>query len=193
MRVFLRYGWILIAMMVAGCGTYATPVWQAEASTTENVALISDAQSVSEPTIAPTETPIPPTPTLEPTSTPTDEPAPTEEPTEETVGSPIDRLVAIRDPENGKGLFETFQSSTGFACSTCHNADSEVQLIGPGLLNVNARAETRVEGQSAAEYIYNSIIDPSAYVVEGFPDDVMPKTWEDVYSSTELLILLHIL
>lgn len=186
MRLIFRRAWLFFAVILAGCGTLATPVWQATTPTAVSIASVNDAQSAVQPTLAPTDTPIPPTPTLEPTVIPTEEPTPTIEPTTEQVASPIDRLVSVRDAENGAILFEMFQADAGFACSTCHRVDSEAQLIGPGLLNLKDRALDRVEGQSAAEYVYNSIINPNDFIVDGFPEEVMPENWSDIYSDTEI-------
>jgi len=190
MAILFRQGWFVLTVILAGCGTLATPVWQAETSTPIVVAQVNDVQSARQPTHQPTETPVPPTATLEPTSTPTEEPTATILPTVEQVQSPIDRLVAVSDADNGEALFNTLQSATGFACSTCHRVDSVEQLIGPGLLNIGERAETRVEGQSAAEYIFNSIKSPDDYIVEGFQGGVMPQNWGDVYSDSDLFDII---
>jgi len=100
--------------------------------------------------------------------------------------APVAGLPADADPANGEALFTTFQETTGFACSTCHRPDSEERLIGPGLLNIGARATNRVEGQTAYEYVFTSIVNPDAHVVEGFQSDLMPENWEDVYNESEL-------
>ena len=102
--------------------------------------------------------------------------------------SPIDRMVAVRDPEKGKLLFETFQESagSGYSCSNCHLVDSEKTNLGPGLLNIKQRAAMRIEGLTAAEYIYESIIDSMAYTVEGFEVDLMPQNWSEIYSDLEI-------
>lgn len=187
-RLF-RQGWVLMALVLAGCGTYATPVWQATITPTAvAIADASGSQSVVQ-TIAPTETPIPTT-TPEPTAIPTEESTPTQEPTTAQVASPIDRLVAISDVENGETLFNMQQPSIGFACSTCHHVDQETQLIGPGLLNIKDRAATRVDGQSAAEYMNNSIHNPNDFIVEGFPEGVMPQNWSDVYSDSDIFDII---
>jgi len=173
---------------LAGCGTYATPVFQAGTATPITVV---QANSFERETAVPTETPtIEPTATIAPTDIPTDEPTPTEEPTEESVASPLDRLIASRDPAEGAILFDTFQDATGFACSTCHHVDSEQQLIGPGLLNIKDRAGSRIEGQGASEYLYNSIINPNEYIVEGFTEGVMPANWQDVYTDQEIFSIV---
>ena len=90
------------------------------------------------------------------------------------------------DAANGEALFNTFQPDAGFACATCHRANSEDRLIGPGLLNVSSRAETRVDGLSALQYIYVSVTNPDAYVVDGFPDSLMPENWAEIYSIDEI-------
>lgn len=92
----------------------------------------------------------------------------------------------LGDPEVGMTLFQTFQIDAGFACSTCHWVDREDQLIGPGLLNIGARATARVEGVSAEDYIRSSIINPDVYIVEGFSDDLMPENWAEIYSEEEI-------
>ena len=180
--------WVIPVIVLAGCGTLAAPVWQAATPALTAVSEADAAPAADAAPSLPTDTPIPPTatPTSAPTATPTSPPTPTAEPTAETVSSPIDRLVAVRDPENGKLLFETFQEAANYACSTCHSAVSEEKLVGPGLLNIKDRALTRVAGQSAAEYLYNSIINPDEHLVEGYEAELMPKNWTDIYSNIEI-------
>ncbi|RMG87945.1 MAG: hypothetical protein D6712_04620 [Chloroflexi bacterium] len=90
------------------------------------------------------------------------------------------------DPARGEELFNEFIADVSFACATCHNANSEDRLVGPGLLNVGEHAATRVDGLSAEEYLHQSIVDPSAFVVEGFPDNVMPKVYGDIFSEQDI-------
>ena len=100
--------------------------------------------------------------------------------------TPMPRVgQATGNPTNGKQLFNTFQPAAGIACATCHHVDSEARLVGPGLLNVGKRAETRVQGMSAVEYLRQSIVSPSAYVVEGYTD-LMPKNWGRVFSDKQI-------
>jgi len=180
--------WIMFGAALAGCGTLAAPVWQATAPAMTAVSEDSQAPTVTVTASLPADTPIPPasTPTPAPTSTPTPPPTPTAEPPTAAASSPIDRLVAVRDPENGRLLFETFQEAANYACSTCHSVTSEEKLVGPGLLNIKDRAPTRVEGQSAAEYLYNSIVNPDVHLVDGFDAELMPKNWTDIYSDIEI-------
>ena len=179
----------VLVVLLAGCGTFETPVMQ-EAAAAPVVESADVEESVVQPTAPPTATPLPPTetPTPAPTETPTPVPTATPEPTAAPVLSPIDRLVAVRNVENGAVLFETFQEAagSGYACSNCHLPNSEKTNIGPGLLNIKSRALTRIEGKSAAEYLYESITDPMAHMVEEFEEDLMPQNWSEIYTDLEI-------
>lgn len=64
-------------------------------------------------------------------------------------------------------------------CAACHQFnvpfDAEpLALVGPNLGNIHEIAATRVTGQDAETYIYTSIVDPNAYIVEGYVPGVMP-------------------
>ena len=172
--------------LLAGCGTLAAPVMQVATATAE---VIIERQADATATFAPSATPLPPTETPTPTSTitPTPIPTATPEPTSAPVLSPFERLVAVRDPFNGAMLFGTFQDAANYACSNCHLSDSEKENLGPGLLNIKDRAANRVEGMSAAEYIYQSIVDSKSYTVEGFDPYLMPQrftaNWRSLISS----------
>ncbi len=176
---------IILALAAVGCGTLASPVMQ---EATPTPAEVAEQRPEATATTPPTATPIPPTdtPIPEPTAPPTAVPTASPEPTAAPVLSPIDRLVAVRNVEKGKVLFETFQDAANYSCANCHLPDSEKTNLGPGLLNVKDRALTRVEGKSAAEYIYESIIDPKAYIVEGFDPELMPQNWAEIYGELEI-------
>ncbi len=183
----MRRACLIVAMLLAGCGTIASPVLHQSTATLETVEQ-NQIETELPATIVPTETLVPPTETPTPasTDTPIPQPTATPEPTDAPVQSPIDRLVAVRDAANGAVLFDTYQEAAKYSCSNCHSPSSEKTLIGPGLLNIKDRAGSRVEGQSAAEYIYNSIIDTNAYIVEGFDENLMPANWAEIYSDLEI-------
>ena len=79
------------------------------------------------------------------------------------------------DSDRGEGLFAA-------ACSACHGA---ADGAGPALTGMGARAATRVDGMPAEDYLHEAIVEPSAYLVQGF-GDIMPKTYADQFSETEL-------
>ena len=47
-------------------------------------------------------------------------------------------------------------------------------------------AVVRVSGESPALYLYESIINPGAYVVEGYPANVMPANFKDQMTPQEI-------
>jgi cytochrome c2 len=89
------------------------------------------------------------------------------------------------DPAVGAELFVAVING-GAPCSSCHYVDSEDRLVGPGMLGLGERAATRVEGQSAEEYLLNSILHPGDYIVETYPEGVMPQNYGDLISEEEL-------
>jgi len=181
----------IAVLLLAACGTVATPVWSEQAQGTEAALLVTSEYQTQ---IAPTATPLPPTNTptpMPPTATPIPPTAaPTEPPTAApTLPPPTVAPAAASgsgDAEAGRELFNEVRGEVNFACATCHYVDREDMLIGPGLLNVAVRAETRVAGQTADEYLHNSILHPGDYVVEGFVDGLMPQTYADIFSDEQI-------
>ncbi|MFQ5873912.1 MAG: c-type cytochrome, partial [Dehalococcoidia bacterium] len=70
------------------------------------------------------------------------------------------------------------------ACNVCHSLDGTVGL-GPSLQGIASKAVTRVSGLSAEEYIRQSILDPAAFLVEGF-SPVMPLDFGDTLTDQQL-------
>lgn len=69
-------------------------------------------------------------------------------------------------------------------CAGCHALEPDTIVIGPSLAGVGTRAETRVDGYDARAYIETSILNPGAYIVEGF-NDVMPKNFGKDLTSAD--------
>jgi mono/diheme cytochrome c family protein len=68
---------------------------------------------------------------------------------------------------NGKEVFNLH-------CATCHATNPDTVIVGPSLAGLSTRAGTRLPGQDAKTYIQTSILKPNAYIVEGFPDSMLP-------------------
>ena len=79
------------------------------------------------------------------------------------------------DPAVGEALFTA-------NCAGCHGEEAGA---GPPRVGLGERAATSVEGLSAAEYIHQSIVDPSAHVVEGF-SDIMPKDYAEKFDDDQI-------
>jgi mono/diheme cytochrome c family protein len=58
-------------------------------------------------------------------------------------------------------------------CEVCHKV-GEKGMRAPDLAGVGARAAKRKPGLSAKQYIIESLLDPGAYLVEGYPN-IMPR------------------
>ena len=98
--------------------------------------------------------------------------------------------LAIGDPERGRDLFETGGGVLSTQCIRCHKLDAGgSERYGPLIIGVAERAGTRVPGQSAIDYVRQSIIDPSAYLVGGF-DVSMPTTYGMVLSEDDINALV---
>jgi len=147
----------------------ATPKPAANAGPTPTTAPSAAAVPTGTLTAIATVTPTLPTPTSAPIQTP----VPTNTP-----GPPSSQELA----SEGAGIYES-------NCTGCHSRDSDTK-IGPGHRNVYSRAATRVSGLSAGDYIRQSLLDPSAFVVSGFPS-IMPKF--SFFTDVQILALIEYL
>ena len=71
-------------------------------------------------------------------------------------------------------------------CVSCHSIKPNQVIVGPSLAGLSLRAPYLVTGETSVEYIKNSIINPDAYVVDGFLPAIMYSHYEQVLSSEEI-------
>ncbi len=91
------------------------------------------------------------------------------------------------DPvSSGKELFERVTLGSAAGCKTCHSLEPGTVIIGPSMAEVGDQAALRVSGLTAEEYLKQSIVDPNAYIVEGFPGSVMPNTYVNDITEEEI-------
>ncbi len=69
------------------------------------------------------------------------------------------------DAHSGQQVYSTY------GCNACHGSLDEIgsSTVGPWLGNLKEISGTRVEGISAAQYVYESILDPNAFIVPDCP------------------------
>lgn len=96
------------------------------------------------------------------------------------------------DPAQGELLFSG-QGDGELQCSACHSLKPGKTLVGPSLADIGATADTRIEGYSAEEYLRESILQPNAYVVEGFQPDIMPDNLGKRMNEQQLADLIAFL
>jgi mono/diheme cytochrome c family protein len=80
-------------------------------------------------------------------------------------------------------------------CASCHQIGSDGGTVGPPHTHIGTVAETRRPGMSAEDYIRESIHDPGAYVVPGYPDTMLRgldrgMSQEDLDDLVRFLLLL---
>ncbi len=90
------------------------------------------------------------------------------------------------DPLRGESLYYETSVGTNAGCRLCHSLDPGVTLVGPSFAGIAARAATRVPGLSAEEYLRQSILEPNAYVVPGFPTGQMVQNLGDILSEEQV-------
>ncbi|MEJ2303477.1 MAG: c-type cytochrome [Anaerolineales bacterium] len=103
--------------------------------------------------------------------------------------TPTPRPEELNDPvARGQQVF------LNSGCTGCHTINGlSAGTVGPNLTQIGTTAETRVEGQSAEEYIRQSILMPNEHIVEGFPQNVMPQNFGELLSQDQLNDLVSFL
>ena len=82
--------------------------------------------------------------------------------------------------------------ATTQGCIGCHSIDGS-QLVGPtwlGLYDEKVTTEDGASIQADEEYLRQSILDPAAQIVKGFPN-VMPNTYKDTLSQDDVNALIE--
>lgn len=75
-------------------------------------------------------------------------------------------------------------------CNTCHSLEEGVTLVGPSHAGMGTRAATAVAGQSAEEFLHESIVDPNAVITDGFTAGVMYPAFGTDLSDQEIADLV---
>ncbi len=100
------------------------------------------------------------------------------------------QTISAGDPKAGEALFKQVTIDSAPGCKTCHSTEPNKVIVGPSLAGVAIRANERVPGQTAVEYLKNCILDPNVYVVDGFPTGLMYQKYKDVLTDEQVLDLI---
>lgn len=102
--------------------------------------------------------------------------------------TPTPSAADAEDPvARGRVVYDTS------GCGGCHTIEGiSSGAVGPPLTEIGTVGGTRIDGLSAEEYIRQSILEPSAYLVEGY-DDLMVKTFGDTITDDQLSDLIAFL
>jgi cytochrome c2 len=92
----------------------------------------------------------------------------------------------VGDSTAGKLLFNQGTINAVPGCIICHSIEAGQVKVGPSLAGIANTAEKRVKGQTGAEYLRASILDPNAYTVQGYPAGIMNQTYKDLLTDSQV-------
>jgi len=90
------------------------------------------------------------------------------------------------EADAGRALYFENTLGTNTGCRLCHSLEPDTVLVGPSFAGIATRAQTRVPGLTAEEYLRQSIVEPNAYVVEGFPAGQMFSNYREVLTDEDI-------
>ena len=96
------------------------------------------------------------------------------------------------DPERGKQIYNApVKAERGELqpCSKCHpigTGEKPAAGIGINLGDIGNRAGNIVNGQSAADYLFTSIVDTDAYLAGGFQDGLMSREYKRLLTPQQI-------
>lgn len=94
-------------------------------------------------------------------------------------GDPVEPTPTL-DPVAAAGEI-VFQKN----CGSCHATAPDTVIVGPSLAGIATRADTRIPGQDAHNYILSSIMRPDEFLVEGF-ENLMPNNFGRKLTGEEI-------
>ena len=89
----------------------------------------------------------------------------------------VDEQIALIPNEPGPNADRGQLIANQNGCFACHSTDGSI-IVGPSWQNIFGREETMSDGSVVTideAYIHESILNPNAKVVEGFPANAMPQ------------------
>jgi mono/diheme cytochrome c family protein len=96
--------------------------------------------------------------------------------TGEKASKPVPTPDLSKAEGRGEVLFVTH-------CATCHAVKGDRKIVGPSLAGIAIRAGERVPGENAEVYLYESILSPDTYLVEGFVEGSMKQDFASVLTT----------
>ncbi|MFN2195812.1 MAG: c-type cytochrome [Anaerolineales bacterium] len=104
------------------------------------------------------------------------------------------------NPQAGEVLFQELVINQAPGCVTCHSLEPGVKLVGPSLANAAVLAEEALNsseytGKAAtpAEFIRESIVDPDAYVPDGYISGTMYPDYAEKLDDSQIDALVSYL
>ncbi len=93
-------------------------------------------------------------------------------------------------PDQGASLFYASQIGDAPGCATCHSITPGEIIVGPSLADIASRASSPIPGLATEEYIRQSILEPNAYIAEGFSPNVMYAKFSETLTQEQVQDLI---
>ena len=99
--------------------------------------------------------------------------------------------ATVGDAQAGEQLYNQTSIGSAPGCITCHSVEPtddplQPSPVGPSHYGLADRAGDYVEGQSAEEYLRESIVEPDAHIVEGFTAGVMYQNYGEDLTDQQI-------
>ena len=101
--------------------------------------------------------------------------------------------VHIPDPKAGESIYYETAAGVNAGCQICHSLEKDETIIGPSFYGIASRAGDRVSNLTAEEYLHQSIVDPNAYIVPGFPKGQMIQNFGKILTEEQVNDLIAFL
>lgn len=97
--------------------------------------------------------------------------------------------------EQGKIIFNKTHLGKDkvLGCVACHSIKTNIETVGPTMYGLKKRSINLIPNTSSKEYIKQSIINPNAYIVDGYLPGVMYSLYADNLSEKEINALVEYL
>lgn len=99
----------------------------------------------------------------------------------------LDAVVAELPPGDADSGSKLYVSQ---GCSGCHSLRPGQVLVGPSFAGLFTTSATRKPPLAAKAYLYESIVNPNALVVQGFQPNLMQQTYATTLSPQQMADLL---
>ena len=96
------------------------------------------------------------------------------------------RDIHIADPVAGEHIYYETAAGVNAGCRICHSLEKGETIIGPSFYGIADHAGERVPGMTAEEYLHQSIVEPNAFVVPGFPEGQMIQNFGQILTEEQI-------
>ncbi|GAB4498488.1 MAG: hypothetical protein OHK003_10880 [Anaerolineales bacterium] len=103
------------------------------------------------------------------------------------------RDVHIPDPKAGEQIYYENAAGVNAGCRICHSLTKDERIIGPSFYGIADRAGERIPGMTAEEYLRQSILEPNAFIVPGYPEGQMIQNFGDILTEEQINDLIAFL